>query len=123
MVSRILVADDNADNIYLVRFLLEGAGHTVAVARGGREAVEMAKASEHDLVLMDIRMPEVDGVAAMHELLRDLPSPPPIVALTAQAMVGDRERLLAEGFSGYISKPIDVATFVRQVTTYLKTDG
>jgi PAS domain S-box-containing protein len=106
---RILVAEDNVVNQLVVRTMLEKAGHRVEIAANGLEAVDAVMRSEFDLVLMDVNMPEMDGPTATQRI-RGLPDPKShtvIIALTANAMKGDRERMLAVGMDDYVSKPID----------------
>jgi len=106
---RILVAEDNVVNQMLVRRLLEKRGHSVNVVANGREALESFELAVYDLVLMDVQMPEMDGFAATGELRKREKKTglrTPIIALTAHAMKGDRERCLEAGMDGYLSKPI-----------------
>lgn len=105
----VLVAEDNRINQMLVTKLLEQAGHTVAVAGDGIEAVEAVRRGRFDVVLMDVQMPEMDGPAAT-AAIRALPGAAgriPVIALTANALVGDRERYLAAGMDDYLAKPLD----------------
>ena len=104
----ILVAEDNYVNQKLIVKLLTNAGHTVVLANNGQEAVEQAKQTTYDFILMDIQMPEMNGEAAM-KAIKNIPACAnvPIVALTAHALAGDRERYLSIGFDGYLSKPIN----------------
>ncbi len=119
MGSRILVTEDDPQNLYLVKFLLESSGHEVLVATDGEEAVTVARTEKPDLVLMDMLLPRVDGYEATRMLKAD-PGPDLIVvALTAYSMKGDREAILKAGCDGYISKPIDPESFVAQVESYL----
>ncbi len=109
--ARLLVAEDNEHNQALIRILLEAAGHSVDVVANGREAVTAVQKNPYDLLFMDMNMPEMDGVTATR-LIRALASPVkriPIVAITANAMKGDREQLLAAGLNDYIAKPFDLA--------------
>ena len=117
----ILVADDSPDNSVLMEYLLTARGHEVRLAADGAEAVRLAKTLEPDLVLMDIQMPVMDGYQALRGI-RGLGGreSPPVVAVTAGAMVGDREKVLAAGFSGYIRKPIAPETFVDEVEALLE---
>jgi CheY-like chemotaxis protein len=95
----------------LAAAMLTKAGHKVEVAADGLEAIEMAKAADYDLILMDVQMPRMNGVAATG-VIRGLPAPKstvPIVAMTANAMEGDRETLIAAGMNDYISKPFSMA--------------
>ena len=105
---RILVAEDNAVNQLLISTLLKQLGHDVDLVENGREAVQQVQAVPYDLVLMDIQMPEMDGTSATREIraLRSKVSRIPIVALTANAMVEDRQAYLAAGMNDYLSKPI-----------------
>ncbi len=115
----IIIADDNAQNLYLARFLLAQAGYAVREAHNGEEVVALSRAERPRLILMDIQMPVMDGLEATR-YIKSQPPAPLIVALTARAMSGDRERILAAGCDGYIEKPIDPATFVGRVESYLK---
>lgn len=119
-MSRILVVDDNEMNLRLVCEMLELVGHEALVATNGKEAVDIAKAELPDMILMDLRMPVMDGNNAMKHIKTDVRMRHiPVVALTANAMKGEREQLMAEGFDGYIDKPIDVNTFVDTLTDFL----
>ncbi len=115
----ILVADDNAHNLYLARFLLEKKGYQVCEAHNGDEAIAVCRAETPSLILMDIQMPGMNGLEATQCIKSSTPIPPPIVALTARAMSGDRETILAAGCDGYIEKPIDPDNFVTRVENYL----
>jgi len=116
----ILVVEDNEQNLELVEFLLEEAGLQVWKARDAEEARARLAAGRPDLVLMDMQLPGTDGLSLVEEIRRDPVSGRlPILALTAHAMRGDRERFLAGGCDGYIAKPINVATFVDEVRAAL----
>jgi two-component system, cell cycle response regulator DivK len=107
--ERILVVEDNEKSMKLFRDVLDASGYQTLEATTGIEAVDMASEHTPDLVLMDIQMPDLDGVQALQRLRADERTAGiPVLALTAQAMQGDRERFLAEGFDGYLSKPVDV---------------
>ena len=105
-MARILVVEDNPTNLDLMVFLLKSFGHEVIIGRDGVEGIDAARRHHPDLVLMDIQMPGMDGLAAIR-LIRADPEIPniPIIALTALAMEGDRERCLAAGMDDYLSKP------------------
>jgi PAS domain S-box-containing protein len=106
--ARLLVAEDNEINQQVAREILESVGLLVDMANNGREAVEKARAKRYDAVLMDIQMPELDGLQAAAELRRDGQfADLPIIAMTAHAMSGDRERSLAVGMNDHVTKPID----------------
>lgn len=114
---RILVADDNHINQRLILALLERHGHQVDIVENGLEAVEALRTAPYDAVLMDIQMPEMDGVTAARHI-REMEGPAaevPIIALTANAMKGDREGYVAAGLSDYVSKPIDAAELDRVI--------
>jgi PAS domain S-box-containing protein len=119
---RVLVAEDNAVNQRLATRLLEKRGHRVTVAANGREAVDAQASQAFDLVLMDVQMPEMDGfeaTAAIREREKHNGTHIPIIALTAHAMKGDRERCLAAGMDGYLSKPIRSQELDAMLETYL----
>ncbi len=118
MGARILIAEDDSQNLYLAKFLLERAGYTVLVAGDGEEAVSIARAEQPDLVLMDMLLPRMDGYEATRRL-KAANGDQKIVALTAYSMKGDREAILDAGCDGYIPKPIDPERFVAEVESYL----
>jgi CheY-like chemotaxis protein len=120
MKPRILLVEDNDNNRYLAQFLLEREGFFVALAFTGKEALEMARLSKPDLVVMDIQMPETDG----YETAEHFKSDPalhaiPLVGVSSFAMVGDRAKALKVGFAGYIEKPINPETFAQEVSQFL----
>lgn len=118
----ILVVEDNETNLYMVRFILEKSGYTVIEARNGVAAVEMAVKERPDLIIMDIQLPDISGLEATKRIRASKADGGiAIVALTSYAMVGDRERALEAGCTGYIEKPIRPETFVREIEEYLKT--
>ena len=113
---RILVVEDNERNMRLFRDVLEAAGHRTLAAATGEHAVELAGEHAPDLVLMDIQLPDIDGLEALGRIRADERTRAmPVLALTAQAMEGDRERFLAAGFDGYLSKPVNIADLVETV--------
>jgi two-component system cell cycle response regulator DivK len=115
----VLIVEDNDKNMKLFRDVLQATGYTTLEARSGEQAVELATEHVPNLVLMDIQLPGMDGVAALGRIREDpRTAAVPVVALTAQAMRGDRERFMKAGFDGYISKPVNVAEFVGTVKRY-----
>jgi len=112
----VLIVEDNEKNLKLVRDVLGYKGYRTLEATTAHDGFELARANQPDLVLLDIQLPDVDGVTALHEL-RSIESTrtTPIAALTAFAMNDDRRRFLDAGFDGYISKPIDVSAFSDEV--------
>jgi len=120
MTHVILVVEDNERNLKLLRDVLEYAGYDVRVARTGEDGVTLAVKEPPDLVLMDLQLPGIDGMEALRQL-RASPRTAdiPVVAVTAQAMKQDRERVLEAGFDGYVEKPISVRAFPEQVRRFL----
>ena len=123
MSHRVLVIEDNEQNIYMITYLLEHAGLEVVQARDGAAGVTLAREQRPDLIILDIQLPELDGyeVAARLRAEESLAGVP-IVAVTSFAMAGDRERILAAGCTGYLEKPIDPDTFVQSITCHLTTE-
>lgn len=119
-MARILVVEDDPNNLELITYLLKAFGHETREAHDGEQALEVAQRERPDLVLMDIQMPVMDGYEAVRHLKNDsVFEATPILAITALAMVGDRSRILQAGFDGYVSKPIDPESFVQQLDPYL----
>jgi two-component system cell cycle response regulator DivK len=116
-MATILIVEDTAANRVLATKILRSAGHDVTTAETGVEGVKMARERRPDVVLMDLGLPDMDGWQALKEIRNSAGDVAGlrIVAFTAHAMVGDRERALNAGFDGYLSKPIDVATFADEV--------
>ncbi|MBI5843999.1 MAG: response regulator [Deltaproteobacteria bacterium] len=120
MKKTLLIIEDNEQNFYLMRFLLEKSGFSVMGASTGREGIEMALALKPSAILLDIQLPEMDGYAVAAELKKhEELAGTPIIAVTSYAMVGDREKILAAGSTGYIEKPIDPETFVDDIARHL----
>lgn len=121
MSHRVLVIEDNEQNMYMMTYLLENAGLVVSQARDGKAGIEAASAEPRpDLIVLDVQLPELDG----YEVARRLRAKPsldetPIVAVTSFAMDGDREMILAAGCTDYLEKPIDPGTFVSRLTSHL----
>ncbi|HWQ66297.1 MAG TPA: response regulator [Methanospirillum sp.] len=117
--KKILVIEDNMQNMYLMHFLLEKKGYTVIEALTGTQGIEAARNECPDIILLDIQLPEMDGYAVAAELrkISGLEAVP-IIAVTSYAMAGDRERILAAGATDYIEKPINPLTFVDQIKIY-----
>jgi CheY-like chemotaxis protein len=117
----ILVADDKAAGRELVRTVLEKSGYTVIEASDGMEAVRFARERNPDLIILDLHMPGLDGFGVIQELRRDeLFATTPIMALTASAMQGDRERAMSVGFTGYVTKPIRLGALRGEVERLLR---
>ena len=123
MPARILIVEDNPANLELMTYLLRAFGHVPLTALDGEEGLAAARREKPELIVCDIQLPGMDG----HGVARAIKAEAalgsiPLVAVTALAMVGDRERVLASGFDGYISKPIDPETFVAHVEAFLRPD-
>jgi CheY-like chemotaxis protein/HPt (histidine-containing phosphotransfer) domain-containing protein len=116
--AQILVVDDGPENRELVKVVLEDYGLSVDEAGNGRVGVDMAMATDYDLILMDVQMPEMDGLTATR-LLRDRGLKTPILGLTANAMKGYEQELLEAGYSDYLTKPIDIDRFVSRLAELL----
>jgi two-component system cell cycle response regulator DivK len=115
----VLIVDDNEKNVKLARDVLQFAGFRTLEAASGGEGVSLAVEHLPDVILMDIRLPDMDGTDAARQLKQqERTARIPVVALTSFAMKGDRERFLAEGFDGYLEKPISVTEFPGQVRSY-----
>lgn len=120
MGARILIVEDNPANLELMTYLLNASGHHVLAAEDGSQGLDIASREQPDLIVCDVQLPDIDGF----EVARWLKSHPqlratPLVAVTALAMVGDRDRVLIAGFDGYLSKPIAPETFVQQIEAFL----
>ena len=120
MASRVLVVEDNEMNMQLFEYLLEESGFMILKATSGEDALKMVDEELPDLILMDIHLPGMDGLSVVRELknnsrLQNIP----ILALTAHAMRGDKDRFLQAGCDGYISKPIDIKTFIPSIQKYI----
>jgi two-component system, cell cycle response regulator DivK len=119
-MKKILVAEDNPVNRELIREILSDGEYEVIEACDGQEALDRIAEMRPDLVLLDIQMPVLDGYAVLRRLRDNPPSPAPrVIALTAYAMQGDRERALAAGFDDYVTKPIDLKTLTGKIGEYL----
>jgi two-component system cell cycle response regulator DivK len=117
----VLIVDDNEMNVKLARDVLRFAGYRTLEAGTGTDGRSLAVARHPDVILMDIRLPDMDGTEAVRQLKEDgRTAGIPVVALTSFAMKGDRERFLAAGFDGYLEKPISVKAFPGQVRDYLE---
>jgi two-component system cell cycle response regulator len=122
--TRILLIEDNAINMELLQYTLQAWGHTVLTAVSGEQGLELARRERPQLIISDVQLPGIDGyevarIAKADAQLRDIP----LLALTAFAMVGDREKARAAGFDGYYSKPIEPAAFMAAIDTHLPAKG
>jgi two-component system cell cycle response regulator DivK len=121
-MSKVLIVEDNPANMTLAIFLLESAGHQVISATDAELGLTLARAEQPDLILMDIQLPGMDGLAATMQLKGDEATRRiPVIALTALAMKGDEERIRAAGCDGYIGKPMRYKDFLDTIATHLAT--
>jgi two-component system cell cycle response regulator DivK len=120
----VLIVDDNEKNLRLARDVLRFAGLRTIEATTGAEGVRLAAVHIPDVILMDVRLSDMDGPAALVQL-RNEPRTAgiPVVAVTSSAMMGDRQRLLGVGFDGYLEKPISVKEFAEQVRAFVRSNG
>lgn len=123
MKKKVLVIEDNEQNIYLMNFLLEKNGFEVIQARDGASGIDKALETQPDMILLDIQLPGMNG----YEVARNLKAESaynraPIVAVTSYAMVGDKEKALEAGCTGYVEKPINPDTFVAEISKYLDSN-
>ncbi len=120
MKNRILIIEDNEQNMYLMTFLLENNGYEIVQARNGKDGIRLAQEARPHVVLLDIQLPEINGYQVAEEFRKNKSlANIPIVAVTSYAMTGDKERILAAGATGYIEKPINPDTFISQLQEYL----
>ncbi len=120
MTKTILIVEDDPKNLELFRDLLQVSGYKTVEATDGKQGIELARAKKPDLILMDIQLPRMDGLEATRILKADATtSNVPVIALTAYAMKGDKERILEAGCDGYLAKPINTDEFLKEVAEYL----
>jgi two-component system, cell cycle response regulator DivK len=121
MAKTILIVEDNDLNMRLFNDLLRANGYATLQVKDGRDVLDMVRGHRPDLILMDIQLPEISGLEVTR-LLKDDPALKaiPVIAVTAFAMKGDEEKILAGGCEGYIAKPISVASFLRTVSDHLR---
>lgn len=117
----VLIIEDNEQNMYMMGFLLEREGFSVSKAFNGKEGLGIASKKSFDLILLDIHLPCMDGYEVAKNLRAEgSAKATPIVAVTSYAMPGDKDRILAAGCNGYIEKPIDIDTFVAEISGFIK---
>lgn len=119
-MKKILIIEDNENNLYLTKFILEKNGYNTIVATTGYDGVKKAIDEVPELIIMDIQLPDINGLEAT-KMIREssLGNSIPIIALTSYAMIGDREKALQAGCTGYIEKPIDPEKFIYQIKEFL----
>jgi two-component system cell cycle response regulator DivK len=123
-MSKILIVEDNQNNMYLISYILKMKGYEIIQAETGEKGVELAIKEKPDLVLMDIQLPGIDGMETTKRIRASgADGNIPIIALTSYAMTGDKEKALKAGCTGYIEKPINPDTVLNEIEKYLKTGG
>ncbi len=119
-MAKILIIEDNEQNLYLETFILQKNGHEIIQARSGETGISLAAQTVPDLILLDIQLPGMDGYTVAEELRKNPTiASIPIVAVTSYAMTGDRERILEAGCTSYIEKPINPDTFPMEINQFL----
>ncbi len=118
-MKKVLVVEDNVLNMELVFEILDAMGFEAKGAEDGKEALNIIEKEQYDLILMDIELPGMNGIEVRNNIKRKLSyEKVPVIALTAYAMKGDKERFIASGFDDYIAKPLDVAEFIKKMDKY-----
>lgn len=119
-MKRALIIEDNEDNMKLIAFILEKHGFSTLEAASGQEGIDMVLKEKPDLVLLDIQLPDIDGLKVLMAIrASEADGGLPIIAITSYAMSGDRERLLAAGCNGYIEKPINPDTIIAEIRRFI----
>jgi two-component system, cell cycle response regulator DivK len=122
-MSTILIVEDNEKNMKLVRDILQHHGHEVVEATTGSEGVRLAQERQPDLVLMDIQLPDIDGITALRRIREDQAlDAVPVLAVSASVMPDDQHKIVSSGFDAYLTKPISLKPFLATVARFLK-DG
>ncbi|HAF30396.1 MAG TPA: response regulator [Bacteroidales bacterium] len=119
-MKRVLIIEDNEDNMYMIRFILEKNGLQVITAETGMDGYEKAMHEKPDLILMDIQLPDINGIEVTKKIRESgIANSIPILAISSYAMTGDREKALNAGCTGYIEKPINPETIMEEINKYL----
>ena len=119
-MSTILIVEDNEKNMKLVRDILQHQGHTTLEAATGADGVRIAKEAKPDLVLMDIQLPDIDGITALRQIRAEpLLDAMPVLAVSASVMPDEQQKVVTSGFDAFITKPIDLKQFLHTVKRFL----
>jgi two-component system, cell cycle response regulator DivK len=119
-MKKVLIIEDNENNLYMMRFIIAKLGHEVFEARDGGAGVALAMKIRPDLILMDIQLPVLDGYSATRRIRQDdTLKDVPIIAVTSYAMLGDKEKAIESGCTAYVEKPINPAFFINVLKEYL----
>jgi two-component system, cell cycle response regulator DivK len=120
MKQKILIIEDNEQNMYMLTYLLESNNYDVFQSFSGSEGIALAKETKPDVILLDIQLPEMDGYTVARELRKNKElTGTSIIAVTSYAMTGDKEKAIEAGATGYIEKPIDPDTFISQMEVFI----
>ncbi len=123
MKTKILIIEDNEQNMYMLTFLLKSCGYEILQAFSGTNGIETAINTIPDIILLDIQLPEMDGYTVAKNIRKiEQLKFTPIIAVTSYAMPGDREKVMEAGATGYIEKPIDPETFISQMNSFLPSE-
>lgn len=117
---KLLLVEDNEDNAFLIRAIISRSNFELIEATTGLQGIELAVSEQPDLILMDIQLPDINGYEAVRQIRGTLGDEVRIIAVTAYAMAGDREKCLEAGCDGYLEKPINVKSFLQQIEDFLK---
>jgi CheY-like chemotaxis protein len=122
-MKKVLVIEDNKDNLKLITYALNRSGYEVVAAETGEEGIELALRERPVFIVMDIALPGIDGLETTRRIrASDINDTIPVIAITSHAMQGDRERIVAAGCNGYLEKPIDPLTVVATIQDILKVE-
>ncbi len=123
-MKKVLVIEDTPDNMKLICFVLEKSGYRTVGAETGRKGIEMAISEKPDFIILDIQLPDMDGIDVLCAIRRsEANGRVPVIAMTSYAMSGDRDRFLAAGCNGYIEKPINPETIIKDIENCLAENG
>jgi len=120
-MKRVLIVEDNEDNMYMIKFILENNNLKVLMADKGLLGYEIALSEKPDLILMDIQLPDLNGIEVTKKIREsEIADTIPIIAISSYAMAGDKDKALSAGFTGYIEKPFEPETIMNEIEKYIK---
>jgi len=123
-MKKVLVIEDNKDNLKIIEYALKRAGYEVVAAQRGEDGVELAKKRQFYFIIMDINLPGMDGIEATRQIRNSkADGNVPVIAITSYAMAGDRERIMKAGCTGYIEKPIDPISIIEEIHKIIKSSN
>jgi two-component system, cell cycle response regulator DivK len=120
VMKTVLIIEDNDNNMELISFIMESSGYQCIKAETGQKGIDLALEKLPDLILLDVQLPDIDGIIVLKEIRASKVEATPVIAMTSHAMAGDREALLTAGCNGYIEKPIDPGRVMEQIQEILK---